>query len=451
MQASCRRHVYQHALKGYAAPMSAAKAASIAAKPNVRFVEPDGIATISATQTPATWGLDRIDQRNLPLSNSYTYDVTGAGVKAYILDTGMRLTHVDYGGRAISGYDFIDNDPNASDCHGHGTHVGGTVGSTTYGVAKGVTLVAVRVLNCQGSGSYSQIISGVDWVTGEPPRRSACRREHEPGRRLQPRRSTPPSPNSIADGVRVRRRRRKQQRERVQLLAGQHAERAHCRRHELLPTPARRSRTSALPRRVCAGRQHHVDGQQLRHVLPGRVERHVDGLAARGGCGRAVPPGQPVGHFVAGELRDRRTTRRPARSQTPAPARRTGCSTRSSARLAATAASAASSATTSSATATSSATSTSATAASSAGRALDHELHADERLPGTFVYVNGTGFTDVQSVKFNGTNAIFVFVFDSTRILARVPAGATTGKISVTTGAGTATSATQLHGHVGLQ
>ena len=131
--------VYQHALKGYAAPMSAAKAASIAAKANVRFVEPDGIATISATQTPATWGLDRIDQRNLPLSNSYTYDFTGAGVKAYILDTGMRLTHVDYGGRAISGYDFIDNDPNASDCHGHGTHVGGTVGSTTYGVAKSVT------------------------------------------------------------------------------------------------------------------------------------------------------------------------------------------------------------------------------------------------------------------------------------------------------------------------
>ena len=87
--------------------------------------------TISATQTPATWGLDRIDQRNLPLSNSYTYDFTGAGVKAYILDTGMRLTHVDYGGRAISGFDFIDNDPNASDCHGHGTHVGGTVGSTT--------------------------------------------------------------------------------------------------------------------------------------------------------------------------------------------------------------------------------------------------------------------------------------------------------------------------------
>ena len=94
-------YVYQHALKGYAAPMSSAKAASIAAKPNVRFVEPDGIATISATQTPATWGLDRIDQRNLPLSNSYTYNATGAGVKAYIIDTGMRLTHVDYGGRAI--------------------------------------------------------------------------------------------------------------------------------------------------------------------------------------------------------------------------------------------------------------------------------------------------------------------------------------------------------------
>ena len=159
-------HVYQHALKGYAAPMTAAKAMAISGLPNVRFVEPDSTMSISTTQSPATWGLDRIDQHNLPLNNQYTYSATGAGLKAYILDTGMRLTHVEYGGRAISGFDAIDGGP-ASDCHGHGTHVGGTVGSTTYGVAKLVTLVAVRVLNCQGSGTNAQVIQGVDWVTGD--------------------------------------------------------------------------------------------------------------------------------------------------------------------------------------------------------------------------------------------------------------------------------------------
>ncbi len=159
-------HIYQHALKGYAAPMTAAKAMAISGLPNVRFVEADSTMSISTIQSPATWGLDRIDQHDLPLNDQYTYSATGAGLKAYIIDTGMRLTHVEYGGRAISGFDAIDGGL-ASDCHGHGTHVGGTVGSTTYGVAKLVTLVAVRVLNCQGSGTNAQVIQGVDWVTGD--------------------------------------------------------------------------------------------------------------------------------------------------------------------------------------------------------------------------------------------------------------------------------------------
>jgi aqualysin 1 len=160
-------HVYRHALKGYAAPMSSSAAAAISGRPNVRSVEPDGVVTTQATQSPATWGLDRIDQRNLPLNNSYVYAQTGAGVTAYIIDTGIRTTHTQFGGRASSGYDFIDNDADASDCHGHGTHVAGTVGSATYGVAKSVSLVAVRVLDCAGSGSFSQVIAGVDWVTGD--------------------------------------------------------------------------------------------------------------------------------------------------------------------------------------------------------------------------------------------------------------------------------------------
>ena len=96
-------HVYRHALKGYAAPMSISAAAALSSRPNVRFVEPDGIATIAVTQSPATWGLDRIDQRDLPLNNSYVYTQTGAGVTAYIIDTGLRVTHNEFGGRASIG------------------------------------------------------------------------------------------------------------------------------------------------------------------------------------------------------------------------------------------------------------------------------------------------------------------------------------------------------------
>jgi serine protease len=156
-------HVYESALKGFAVRMPAARAKLLAGDPNVAYVEEDGEVHAIATQSNATWGLDRIDQRSLPLGGTYTYDQTGSGVRAYIVDTGIRLGHTDFGGRAVFGFDAFGG--NGNDGNGHGTHVAGTVGGTVYGVAKNVTLVAVRVLDNNGSGTNSGVIAGVDWVT----------------------------------------------------------------------------------------------------------------------------------------------------------------------------------------------------------------------------------------------------------------------------------------------
>jgi subtilisin family serine protease len=158
--------VYTHALTGFAGAISDAARQELLRDTRVVRVEPDGIATIVGTQTDATWGIDRVDQAALPLSGTYTYSNTGTGVRAYIIDTGIRTTHAEFGGRASSGFDAVDGGT-ADDCHGHGTHVAGTVGGSIYGVAKGVSLVAVRVLNCSGSGTWSGVIAGIDYVTGD--------------------------------------------------------------------------------------------------------------------------------------------------------------------------------------------------------------------------------------------------------------------------------------------
>ncbi|GIE90171.1 S8 family serine peptidase [Actinoplanes regularis] len=160
-------HVYRHALRGFELSASPAAARRIAADPSVRWVTQNKRLRASDVQAPApSWGLDRIDQRELPLDDSYTYPRRAGNVRAYILDTGIRLTHQDFGGRAVSGFDAIDGGA-ADDCHGHGTHVAGTVGGEEYGVAKGVTLVAVRVLDCAGEGTTAQVVAGIDWVTGD--------------------------------------------------------------------------------------------------------------------------------------------------------------------------------------------------------------------------------------------------------------------------------------------
>ncbi len=159
--------VFTHALNGFTADLTASQVAALAQDPSVTRIEPDRVVGIDATQNPATWGLDRIDQRNLPLNSTYTYTATGTGVKAYIIDTGILGTHNDFGGRVLSGYTAISDGNGTTDCNGHGTHVAGTVGGTTYGVAKGVSLVPVRVLSCAGSGSNTGVIAGVEWVTAD--------------------------------------------------------------------------------------------------------------------------------------------------------------------------------------------------------------------------------------------------------------------------------------------
>ena len=187
------RYVYSAAINGFSATLSKSQLARVRNDSAVKYVEPDSVVTISdkprpaadskfqtkspsqlkpqsqsgdvstnTTQTGATWGIDRIDQRT-GLNGTYNYTDTGAGVTAYVIDTGIRTSHTQFGGRAVVGYDALGG--NGQDCNGHGTHVAGTIGGSTYGVAKGVRLVAVRVLDCSGSGSFSGVIAGIDWVT----------------------------------------------------------------------------------------------------------------------------------------------------------------------------------------------------------------------------------------------------------------------------------------------
>jgi subtilisin family serine protease len=161
------RRVYKAALKGMTLELSDAAVAALRADPSVLSVEQDQTVSISTTQTGATWGLDRIDQRTLPLNGTYIYNADGTGVTVYIIDTGINFTHTEYNGRAFTGIDEVTAGGTAADCNGHGSHVSGTVGGTVYGVAKKVKLVAVRVLDCSGSGTISGVIAGVDWVTAQ--------------------------------------------------------------------------------------------------------------------------------------------------------------------------------------------------------------------------------------------------------------------------------------------
>jgi hypothetical protein len=155
---------YQSAVRGFTARMSERAAIALSRDPAVELVEEDGVITIDAIQIDPPWGLDRIDSRSLQQNGKYVHDRYGSGVHAYIIDTGIRQTHSQFYGRIGAGYDAVTSGGTADDCNGHGTHVAGTVGGSSYGVAKAVTLHPVRVLNCSGSGTTSGVVAGIDWV-----------------------------------------------------------------------------------------------------------------------------------------------------------------------------------------------------------------------------------------------------------------------------------------------
>jgi subtilisin family serine protease len=162
-------HRFRNVLNGFAAELSSAQLAALRDDPRVRTVVPDQVVSIDAIQSSPPWGLDRVDQRRDTISGGYGYQTTGAGVTVFSIDTGVRLAHTQFSGRAVSGHDYIDDDDDANDCNGHGTHVAGSIAGSTYGVAKAAKIVAIRVLDCEGDGTVSGVVKGLEYALDHRP------------------------------------------------------------------------------------------------------------------------------------------------------------------------------------------------------------------------------------------------------------------------------------------
>ena len=259
--------------------------AALTRRPGVAYVAADATVQAAGRQSPATWGLDRLDQRDAAVGQRLGRNATGAGVTAYVIDTGVRTTHVQFEGRAVSGFDAVDGGP-ADDCNGHGTHVAGTIGGSTYGVAKQVRLVAVRALDCAGNGMVSGVIAAIDRVT----------QNHQAGDPAVANMSIggPPSMpldtavgNSIDDARDLRRRRRQRRRGRVRALAVTCTRRDRRGRDDVGRRPAGVVELRRVRRRVRARRGDHLGVEHVRHGDE-HGQRHFDGVAARRrrGCAR---------------------------------------------------------------------------------------------------------------------------------------------------------------------
>jgi serine protease len=288
---------YNNVLRGFVARADDKGLARLLADPRVAYVQEDGVVSIAASQSNATWGIDRIDQRNMPLNQTYTYDTTASGVHAYIIDTGVLLNHAQFSGRMGNGYDAVSNGGNANDCNGHGTHVAGTVGGTTYGVAKEVKIHPVRVLGCNGSGSNSGVIAGMDWVA-ENHVKPAVVNMSLGGSADQ---ATDDAVNRLHNaGVTV------------VVAAGNNSGNA-C---SYSPARAANAITVGSTTNTDARSSFSNFGSCLDIEHPLRLahqqhchqhhQRHLDGVAARGRRGRAVPRQQPERHPGAGPQRHRR-------------------------------------------------------------------------------------------------------------------------------------------------
>ena len=283
-------HTYDATVAGYAAELTPSQLAKVRRDPAVAYVEADQVVSLAATQSNATWGLDRIDQRTRPLNGTYVYGPTGAGVDAYVIDTGVLGSHQEFSGRMASGYTAINDGRGTSDCNGHGTHVAGTVAGTVYGVAKQATVVPVRVLGCTGSGTNSGVIAGIDWVASTASGPSVANMSLGGGASQA---TDDAVQRAVSRGVTMVVAAGNENQNACNVSPARAVERHHRREHDEHRRPLELLQLRHLRGRLRARVEHHLGLVPVDHPDQ-HDQRHVHGLPARRGRRGAVPADQPV-------------------------------------------------------------------------------------------------------------------------------------------------------------